>query len=101
MTEFLGRVPRRIGRLIVCATAYLAVGCQTSSGSSPVTPGPVPPITVTVAPGTASVRVADTLRLHASIQNYSGAAQFRWRSLNPQIAAVSDSGVVTGLTEGT
>jgi uncharacterized lipoprotein YddW (UPF0748 family) len=59
---------------------------------------------VTIAPASDSVRVAETLRLTATALNTRGeaiaGAQFVWRSLQPSIATVDGTGLVRGVAPG-
>lgn len=64
------------------------------------TPEPVPPTGVTVAPTTASVAVAATTQLTATVAP-SGAPQgVIWTSSAPSIATVDSDGLVTGVAAG-
>jgi uncharacterized protein YjdB len=60
---------------------------------------------VSVSPGSATVSVAATTQLTATVRDVSGAAMegvsVSWASDKPLTAAVSQSGVVTGLLPGT
>ena len=66
----------------------------------------LPPVgSVTVTPATASLSVAFTTTLTATVRDAGGAsiasAPVTWSSDKPLVAAVSQSGVVTGLLPGT
>lgn len=88
--------------LHVCACLVLSSACNSpGADGTTVTPPLGAPGVVTIAPGSASLRVGDTLRLRVSVQNYPRDTTSYWSSLTPQVATVSQSGLVTGVSSGT
>lgn len=93
-----------VRRPLVVAT--LLAAC--SGGGGPTTPPPPPPppapATVTVSPATGSVSVGATLALAATVRDAAGQAMqgqaINWSTSNPGIASVSNTGVVTGVSQG-
>jgi uncharacterized protein YjdB len=87
------------GNTTVTATSEGRVGTVAVAVSLPAVG------TVTVAPSSASVSVAFTTTLTATVRDVNGAtivgAPVTWSSSSPLIAAVSQTGVVTGLAPGT
>ena len=87
------------GSTTVTATSEGRVGTVTVTVSAPVVG------TVTVTPATASLSVAFTTTLTATVRDANGAvipgAQVTWSSDKPLTAAVTQTGVVTGLLPGT
>ncbi|NOZ02508.1 MAG: hypothetical protein GXP54_11540, partial [Deltaproteobacteria bacterium] len=69
----------------------MLVGC----GSTTTEPGPV--VTVT---GDVAVKVGQSIQLSASTANGTDSA-YSWSSSKEAVATVDDSGVVTGVAEGT
>ena len=71
----------------------------------PPPPPPAPVATVTVSPASASVESAKTVQLTATLHDASGnqltGRAITWTSLNPSVATVSTSGLVSGITAGT
>jgi hypothetical protein len=80
-----------------------AAGGTVSFGASAALPAPV--ASVSVSPGTASVRVGDTLRLVATPRDAAGnplpGREVSWSTSGPTLASVSASGTVTGRAVGT
>ena len=76
---------------------------KTGTVSVTVTPPAIG--SVTVAPTTATVSVAFTTQLNATVRDVNGvvvsAASVTWSSSSPLVASVSQTGVVTGLLPGT
>ena len=76
---------------------------KTGTVSVTVTPPPVGSVTIT--PSTATVNVAFTTQLTATVRDVNGAtvsgASVTWSTDSPLIATVSQTGVVTGLSPGT
>ncbi|NWB08957.1 Ig domain-containing protein [Pseudomonas sp. D5002] len=56
---------------------------------------------VTVAPGTASIAVAATRQLTATVAPAGANQAVTWTSANPSVATVNSSGLVTGVATGT
>lgn len=69
----------------------------------PVTiePTPVPVVSVTVSPGTATIDVGNTTNLVASVVPMLANQSVTWSSATPATATVSATGVVTGVAIGT
>ena len=76
--------------------------CSDSGGGNIQEPGGVASVVVTAAATT--VGVGQTVQLTATAQDASGAPvegqTFQWASSNPDVAAVSGTGVVTGMAPG-
>lgn len=101
------------GTAAAAAAAVLAVTAACGGGApTESTPPPSPPppsgITVsrvTVTPGTAAVAVGASTALSASATDIAGgqvtSVPITWESLDPDLATVSGSGVVTGVAPGT
>jgi Bacterial Ig-like domain (group 2) len=75
------------------------------TGSVPITVNPVPVASVTVTPGTPSVKAGSTLQLAATVKDASGSVlngrTVTWSVSNTAIATVSSSGLLTGVAAGT
>ncbi|HUQ80387.1 MAG TPA: Ig-like domain-containing protein [Gemmatimonadaceae bacterium] len=88
-----------VGSANVTATSEGRVGTVSVTVTSP------PVASVAVTPTSASVNVAATTTLSAVVRDANGAvvagAPITWSSDKPQTAAVSQTGVVTGLLPGT
>lgn len=100
--------------LVTAQQAGAATITATSGGKSAqasilvVTAPPPPPAavaSVTVTPATASVDSGKTVQLTATLRDANGATltgrAVTWTSLNPGIATVSGTGLVTGVAPGT
>lgn len=90
---------RSAGTAIITATAE----GKTATATVNVAPGPV--LSVEVTPQSPSVRVGATIQLSATLRDASGAVltgrTVTWTSSDPTKATVSDTGLVTGVAEGT
>lgn len=90
---------RWISPLIALGGGLLVTSCS----SDTVAPGSV--AAIAVLPAEDSVRVGGTITLQATAQGADGdeldGEQVFWNSENPDVATVSDQGVVTGVAEGT
>jgi uncharacterized protein YjdB len=88
-----------VGTTNVTATSEGKVGTVSVTVTAPAVGS------VTVTPASASVSVAFTTTLAATVRDVNGATmtggQVAWSTDKPQTAAVSQSGVVTGLSPGT
>src|SRR5439155_1542489 len=77
---------------------------QTGSSSITVTSAPVPVASVTVAPPSAGVQVGQTVQLTATPRDASGSPltgrTVAWSSSNTGVAAVTGTGLVTGVGAG-
>src|SRR5688572_23243896 len=86
----------------------LSEGKSDTATITVVTPPPPPPpaavASVTVTPASVSVETSRTVQLTAVLRDASGntltGRAITWTSLNPSVATVSASGLVTGLTVG-
>ena len=86
----------------------LSEGKSDTATITVVTPPPPPPpaavASVTVTPPSVSVETSRTVQLTAVLRDASGntltGRAITWTSLNPSVATVSASGLVTGLTVG-
>jgi hypothetical protein len=89
-----------VKRTILLATLLAVAACK----DSPVEPGqPVPSVVAITSPQTVIV-VGSTVGLTATVYDQAGKkinnATVSWRSLQPNVATVSGSGLVTGVAEG-
>ena len=91
-------------RALICsALTLLLAACTSSDGGGPS--GPQTPVaSVEVTPSPASVPVAGTLQLAATLKDAAGAVltgrEITWSSSAVAIATVSQTGLVTGVAEG-
>ena len=91
------------------ATITAASGGKSAQASILVVTAPPPPpaavASVTVTPATASVDSGKTVQLTATLRDANGGTltgrTVTWTSLNPGVATVSSSGLVTGVKSGT
>ncbi|HXV89972.1 MAG TPA: Ig-like domain-containing protein [Gemmatimonadales bacterium] len=92
---------RKAGTLTVTATSERRSGTATITVTETVTPV----ATVAVTPNPASVALGDSLPLVAAPQDARGTTlggrAIQWSSSAPQVASVSEAGVVAALREGT
>ena len=86
-------------------TATITVASEGKSGTATVTVTPIPVAAVVITPSAPNVVVGGTVALTATAQSASGQAlgprPTTWTSGAPSIAAVSPTGVVTGVSPGT
>jgi hypothetical protein len=84
--------------------AYVVATSEGKSDPSTITATTVPVATVTVTPASASVESGKTVQLTATLRDASGGTltgrAITWTSLNPSVATVAGSGLVTGVTAG-
>lgn len=84
------------------AVLLLLAACGSSSVTPPV--ALTGPATVTIAPAQATVAAGRTLKLTAVVRDSNGSllpqAPIAWSVINPTLASVSASGLVTGATAG-
>jgi hypothetical protein len=84
----------------------LLSGCERETGGGVIDPTavqtPRAQVQVAVAPAVVSLPVGESLQLVAAVANLpeGAAAGVRWESSNPDVASVSDSGVVACAAEG-
>jgi trimeric autotransporter adhesin len=103
----------RIPVVVLAAVAVVGYGCvQGKVLTDPVGTGPSNPTDsnstavslITVNPTSVDGTVGQNIPLTATAMNQSGAAingtKFTWQSSNPQVASVSDSGLVTIIGSG-
>jgi hypothetical protein len=94
-------------RARACRSAFLGAlvilaGCDGGPAPSGTDQPAYPlPVQVWVTPATATLRLGDTVRFRGGVQNYRGDTSVTWQSLNPQVATVSPTGLVRGVTAGT
>ncbi|HET9010216.1 MAG TPA: right-handed parallel beta-helix repeat-containing protein [Gemmatimonadaceae bacterium] len=92
---------RRAGRVGGALLGAALVGAC----ADPVATGPLAPASVSVAPVTTSVAIGATALLAATVLDADGQrvtdVPVSWRSSDPALAKVSESGVVTGVAVGT
>lgn len=83
----------------------LLAGALAATCADPVGTGTLPPAAVSVAPVTTSIAVGATARLVATVLDADGqvvtGVPVTWRSSDPSLAQVSDSGLVSGMAVGT
>ncbi|QJR37640.1 Ig-like domain-containing protein [Gemmatimonas groenlandica] len=107
MLPAVTRSPVRL-LLVSALTLWATTGCSGGS-DTPVTPPVTPPAVVVtrveITPGAGTIDVGASLTLQAQPFSAAGAAltgrTVSWRSEAPQIATVTDQGVVTGIAAGT
>ena len=98
-------------RIVLTALSLVVLGCSESSTGSnpPLTPaepslakggGAKPVKSVKVTPSADTIGVGQTSQLTASASPKNSATTFAWSSANSAIAAVSSSGLVTGISAG-
>jgi uncharacterized protein YjdB len=98
---------------VAAGTAVIRARTGNVSGTSTVTvtsapppppPPPAPVATVVLTPSTASVEVASTVQLTATLKDASGAVltgrSVTWTTSSSSLATVSASGLVTGVAAG-
>jgi hypothetical protein len=94
------RTADQCARLGVAAVlAILTLACGSSSE-------PPPPVaTIQLSPGDDTVRIGDATQLSATLMDASGeilsGRTVTWTSGSPDVASVTQTGLVTGVTEGT
>src|SRR5204863_568544 len=85
-------------------TATITATSEGKSGTSSVTVTNVPVATVDVTPPSASVQAGQTVQLTATPRDAGGTPlsgrTVTWTSSNTSVPAVSNSGVVSGITQG-
>src|SRR5437660_3714475 len=85
-------------------TATITATSEGKSGTSTITVTPVPVASVEVTPATASVQAGQTVQLTATPRDAGGnplsGRTVTWSSSNTSVAAVSNSGLVSGVTPG-
>ena len=75
---------------------------KVEEGESIVIPPPVPVTGVSLAPATSSIEVGETAQLSETVAPADADdLSVSWNSLNPSVATVNASGLVTGVAEGT
>lgn len=83
------------------ALPLVLAACDGGSGTEPE---PEPELTVKILPGERDLLTEATLQLQAEVTDTAGAPSTevpRWSTSAPGVAAVSESGVVTGVAPGT
>jgi Bacterial Ig-like domain (group 2) len=102
MTRLRARV-WRLWPTAAIAVALAGTGCAPTGVSSADPPGPV--AEVLVGPSADNLLVGDSQQLIALPRDAKGRAmtgrEISWTSLNPELATVSTTGVVSGLAPGT
>ena len=90
---------------VAAGSATVTATSEGQSGSATITVTMVPVASVTVTPATASVDSSKTVQLTAALRDANGGTltgrTVTWTSLNPGVATVSSSGLVTGVKSGT
>src|SRR5207247_8449101 len=86
-------------------SATITATSEGKSGTSAITVTPVPVASVDVTPPSVSVQAGQTVQLTATPRDANGAPlsgrTVTWSSSNMAVAAVSNSGLVSGVTPGT
>lgn len=86
------------GPINIIATA------EGKSGTARVTVAPIPVATIDLAPATASIESGDTTRIVAVLKGAGGQSlsnrPISWSSVDPAIASVSATGLITGAAPG-
>jgi uncharacterized protein YjdB len=89
---------------VAAGSATITATSEGKSGTSAIAVTNVPVATVTVSPAAASVAVGATVQLTATLKDALGnplsGRVVTWASSAPSVAAVSGTGLVTGLTVG-
>ncbi|MEQ1693420.1 MAG: Ig-like domain-containing protein [Gemmatimonas sp.] len=95
---------RTSGSTTVSARVGL-VQAQATVSVTPLPPGPVPVAMVLVSPSSASLRVAQSLQIVATLKDFASNSlvdrEVSWTTSDATIATVSPLGVVTALAAGT
>jgi uncharacterized protein YjdB len=90
---------------VAAGSATIAAMSEGKSGTAAITVTLAPVATVTVSPNPASVVVAGTVQLAATLKDSAGATLtgrvVTWASSAPAVATVSANGLVSGLAVGT
>jgi len=86
--------------------AFDMTASVTNTGSAAINPvtielTPVPVVSVTVSPGTATIDIGNTTNLVAVVAPMLASQSVTWSSATPATATVSPLGVVTGVAAGT
>jgi trimeric autotransporter adhesin len=85
-------------------TATITAMSEGQSGTASLTITPIPVASVSVAPDTASLTVGETTQLTATPRSANGTAltgrAVTWSSLNPSIATVTGTGLVSAVAPG-
>lgn len=89
-----------LNRVSLLAAITLAWGCESGTGTEPVTVG-----TVTIAQVPAELAIGNTLQLSATVLSATGSTlpghPVSWSSSHPAVASVSSGGLVEALSAGT
>lgn len=89
---------------ILLGTATITATVEGRTGTATVTVVPVPVARVAIAPASVSVVLGTTQQLTATARDAAGNAltgrPVLWESANPELATVSETGVVTGIALG-
>lgn len=89
-----------LNRMSLLAAMTLAWGCESGTGTEPVTVG-----TVTIAQVPAELAIGNTLQLSATVLSATGSTlpghPVSWSSSHPAVATVSSGGLVEALSAGT
>ena len=85
------------GTAVIIATS---VAEPTAKGQATITVNPPPQVTVTVTPSQFDLAVGGTRQLVAQVSGTTNQS-VTWSSDDPQVASVSNTGLVTGVSDGT
>lgn len=96
---------RSIVRLLLVVAALAALGGCDCTGTLPVAPNPLPPLSaVVVSPTADTLRVGEERQFSAVAYDTLGqpvaGGGFRWSSADPQVFTVTPTGRVTGVGDG-
>jgi uncharacterized protein YjdB len=90
---------------VSAGSATITATSEGQSGTAQVTVNPVPVASVTISPSPATVLVGGTMQLSATLKDAQGnvltGRTVTWGTLDPSIASVNSSGLVSGLAQGT
>ena len=87
------------GRPFTIGGASVFIPVTGGGGTTP--PAPIGNPSITITPGTVTMKKNETKTLTAKTENGPAGSVVEWKSSNPAVAAVSANGVVTGVMAGT
>jgi Tol biopolymer transport system component len=96
---------KRPKTLLIAATLTFGISACDSTTSPPPPKTPAPVVAIAVGPESPTVSIGSSIQLQAtttdSAGNLLGGRPVQWRTHDPLIAVVNQSGIVTGAGEGT
>jgi hypothetical protein len=90
----------KVSRSLLFASILALGGLAACGDDVTVAPPPAGTVTVTIAPNPATVAVGENVNLAASITGATGQTVTGWTSSDTDVATVSATGVVTGVSVG-